>query len=47
VLVPLEAREEALRCDGSVFFVKNSINAAIWSALGSRNGQEIVSGDAF
>ena len=38
---------QALRCDGSVLFVKNSINPAIWSALGSRNGQEIVSSDAF
>jgi prepilin-type N-terminal cleavage/methylation domain-containing protein/prepilin-type processing-associated H-X9-DG protein len=38
---------QALRCDGSVLFVKNSINPAIWSAVGSRNGQEIVSSDAF
>jgi prepilin-type N-terminal cleavage/methylation domain-containing protein/prepilin-type processing-associated H-X9-DG protein len=38
---------QALRCDGSVLFVKNSINPAIWSALGSRNGQEIVSSDSF
>jgi prepilin-type processing-associated H-X9-DG protein len=38
---------QALRCDGSVLFVKNSINPAIWSALGIRNGQEIVSSDAF
>jgi prepilin-type N-terminal cleavage/methylation domain-containing protein len=38
---------EALRCDGSVFFVKNSINPSVWSALGSRNGQELVSSDSF
>jgi prepilin-type N-terminal cleavage/methylation domain-containing protein len=38
---------QALRCDGSVLFVKNSINLAIWSAVGSRNGQEIVSSDSF
>ena len=38
---------QALRCDGSVLFVKNSINPSVWSALGSRNGQEIVSSDAF
>jgi prepilin-type N-terminal cleavage/methylation domain-containing protein/prepilin-type processing-associated H-X9-DG protein len=38
---------QALRCDGSVIFVKNSINPAIWSALGSRNCGEIMSSDAF
>ena len=32
---------------GPILFVKNSINPAVWSALGSRNGQEIVSSDAF
>jgi prepilin-type N-terminal cleavage/methylation domain-containing protein/prepilin-type processing-associated H-X9-DG protein len=37
----------ALRCDGSVLFVKNSINPSVWSALASRNGQEIVSSEAF
>jgi prepilin-type N-terminal cleavage/methylation domain-containing protein len=37
----------ALRCDGSVVSIKNSINPAVWSSLGSRNGQEIVSSDAF
>jgi prepilin-type N-terminal cleavage/methylation domain-containing protein len=37
----------ALRCDGSVFFVKNSMNPSVWGALGSRNCQEIVSSDAF
>ncbi len=38
---------QALRCDGSVVSIKDSINPAIWSALGGRNGQEIVSSDAF
>jgi prepilin-type N-terminal cleavage/methylation domain-containing protein len=38
---------QALRCDGSALFVKNSINPVVWSALGSRNGEEIVSSDAF
>jgi prepilin-type N-terminal cleavage/methylation domain-containing protein len=38
---------QALRCDGTVFFVKNSINPLVWRALGSRNCQELVSSDAF
>ncbi len=38
---------QALRCDGSALFVKNSINISVWSALGSRNGQEVISSDAF
>jgi prepilin-type N-terminal cleavage/methylation domain-containing protein/prepilin-type processing-associated H-X9-DG protein len=38
---------QALRCDGSVLFIKNSINPSVWGALGSRNCQEIVSGDAL
>jgi prepilin-type N-terminal cleavage/methylation domain-containing protein/prepilin-type processing-associated H-X9-DG protein len=36
---------QTLRCDGSVAFAKDSINAAIWRGLGSRNGQEIIPGD--
>jgi prepilin-type N-terminal cleavage/methylation domain-containing protein len=38
---------QALRCDGSLLFIKNSVNIVVWSALGSRNGQEVVSNDAF
>jgi prepilin-type N-terminal cleavage/methylation domain-containing protein/prepilin-type processing-associated H-X9-DG protein len=34
-------------CDGSVHFIKNTINNQTWWALGSRNLGEIVSADAF
>ena len=37
----------ALFCDGSVKFVKNSVNSITWQALGSRNGGEVVSADAY
>jgi prepilin-type N-terminal cleavage/methylation domain-containing protein/prepilin-type processing-associated H-X9-DG protein len=33
--------------DGSVKFVKNSIDVRTWWALGSRNGGEVVSADAY
>jgi prepilin-type N-terminal cleavage/methylation domain-containing protein len=33
---------QALRCDGGVQFVKNSIAPGVWSGLGSRAGGEIV-----
>jgi len=33
--------------DGSVKFVKNSINLNVWRALGSSQGSEVVSADAF
>jgi prepilin-type N-terminal cleavage/methylation domain-containing protein/prepilin-type processing-associated H-X9-DG protein len=33
--------------DGSVRFVKNSISQATWSALGSRNGGEVISSDSY
>jgi hypothetical protein len=36
-----------LRGDGSVHFVKNSINAQIWIAINSIQAGEVVSGDAF
>jgi prepilin-type N-terminal cleavage/methylation domain-containing protein/prepilin-type processing-associated H-X9-DG protein len=37
----------SLLADGHVQFIKNTINLAIWQALGSRNGGEVVSADAF
>ncbi len=33
--------------DGSVHFLKNSINQATFCALGSRAGGEVVSSDAY
>jgi prepilin-type processing-associated H-X9-DG protein/prepilin-type N-terminal cleavage/methylation domain-containing protein len=36
-----------LFADGSVRFIKNSINRVTYAALGSRNGGEIVSADAY
>jgi prepilin-type N-terminal cleavage/methylation domain-containing protein/prepilin-type processing-associated H-X9-DG protein len=37
----------ALMMDGSVRFVKNTINQATWRALGTRAGGEVVSADAY
>jgi prepilin-type N-terminal cleavage/methylation domain-containing protein/prepilin-type processing-associated H-X9-DG protein len=37
----------SLFADGHVLFIKNSINVGVWQALGSRNGQEVISSDAF
>jgi prepilin-type N-terminal cleavage/methylation domain-containing protein/prepilin-type processing-associated H-X9-DG protein len=34
-------------CDGSVRFIKDSISLAVWRALGSINGGEVVSSDSF
>ncbi len=34
-------------CDGHVQFVKDSINTAVWTGLGTRNGGEVVSADAY
>ena len=36
-----------LFADGSVKFLKNSINRATYAALGSRNGGEVISADAY
>jgi len=36
-----------LFADGSVRFVKDSINQATWMSLGSRNGGEVVSSDSY
>ncbi|MEQ1827626.1 MAG: DUF1559 domain-containing protein [Pirellula sp.] len=35
---------EVSRCDGSVSFVSQSIDLAVWRALGTRNGGEAISG---
>jgi prepilin-type N-terminal cleavage/methylation domain-containing protein/prepilin-type processing-associated H-X9-DG protein len=37
----------ALCCDGSVRFVKDTTSVAAWQAVGSRNGGEVVSADAL
>jgi prepilin-type processing-associated H-X9-DG protein len=34
-------------CDGSVKFVKNTVNPTAWLALGSIRGGEIVSSDSY
>jgi prepilin-type N-terminal cleavage/methylation domain-containing protein/prepilin-type processing-associated H-X9-DG protein len=34
-------------CDGSVKFIKDSIDLSTWWALGTRNGKEIISADAY
>jgi len=34
-------------CDGSVKFIKSSVNIATWNALGTRNGGEVVSSDGY
>ena len=36
-----------LMSDGHVQFMKNSINLLIWQGLGSRNGGEVISSDAY
>ncbi|MGP0068507.1 MAG: H-X9-DG-CTERM domain-containing protein, partial [Isosphaeraceae bacterium] len=33
--------------DGSVHFINNSINLQTWWGLGSRNGGEVISSDAY
>jgi prepilin-type processing-associated H-X9-DG protein len=34
-------------CDGSVRFIKSSVNIQTWWAIGSRNNGEVVSADSF
>jgi prepilin-type N-terminal cleavage/methylation domain-containing protein/prepilin-type processing-associated H-X9-DG protein len=34
-------------CDGSVRFVKESINTAVWRALGTRKGREVISASDY
>jgi hypothetical protein len=33
--------------DGHVQFVKDSTNVLVWQGLGSRNGAEVISADAY
>jgi prepilin-type processing-associated H-X9-DG protein len=33
--------------DGSVRFIKNTINLQVWWAIGSRNGGEVLSSDSY
>jgi prepilin-type processing-associated H-X9-DG protein len=37
----------ALFCDGHTQFIKDSINVLVWQRLGSRNGGEVISADAY
>jgi prepilin-type processing-associated H-X9-DG protein len=37
----------ALLLDGSVQFIKGTINLSLWNALGTRSGDEVVSADAL
>ena len=37
----------SLMADGHVQFIKNTVNVLVWQAVGSRNGGEVVSADAF
>jgi prepilin-type N-terminal cleavage/methylation domain-containing protein/prepilin-type processing-associated H-X9-DG protein len=37
----------SLMADGHVQFIKNSINVLTWQGLGSRNGGEVISADAY
>lgn len=34
-------------CDGSVRFIRTSVNQSTWQALGSRNGGELISADSY
>ncbi len=34
-------------CDGSVKFIKNTINPTVWLALGSIGGAEVISSDSY
>jgi prepilin-type N-terminal cleavage/methylation domain-containing protein/prepilin-type processing-associated H-X9-DG protein len=36
-----------LFCDGSVKFIKDSVNSRTWRALGSRRGGEVISADQY
>jgi prepilin-type processing-associated H-X9-DG protein len=36
-----------LLADGSIRFIKDSVNIATWSALGSKDGGEVISADSY
>jgi prepilin-type processing-associated H-X9-DG protein len=36
-----------LFCDGSVKFVKSSVNTATWWAIGTRAGNEVITADQY
>ena len=36
-----------LLCDGSVKFIKNSINLYTWQSLCSSQGSEVISSDSY
>ena len=44
---PHDGGASVLFADGSVRFLKNSITLVTYCALGSRNGGEVVSADAY
>ena len=44
---PAPGGVNALLGDGHVQFIKNTINVLVWQGLGSRNGGEVISADAF
>src|SRR5262249_35865667 len=37
----------SLMADGHVRYVKDTVNVLVWQGLGSRNGSEVISGDAY
>ncbi len=37
----------SLFCDGSVKFIKNSVNVIAWQGLGSRNGGEVIDANSY
>lgn len=34
-------------CDGSVRFVKNTINLVTWRAVSTKDGSEVISADSY
>jgi prepilin-type processing-associated H-X9-DG protein len=36
-----------LLCDGSVRFIKDTINLTTWRAIGTRSGAQVISADAY
>jgi prepilin-type processing-associated H-X9-DG protein len=37
----------SLMADGHVQFIKDTVNVLVWQGLGSRNGGEVISSDAY